>query len=159
MPLNIFIDYKLINDLQWHTVEMSPEEYFDTSLLEKDEKLIWNSIPEYNHAIEYLDIDLCLLSNTRTRIRIQDSEFLITLTITTTFWNNGQNLIIERIDNALDETKSVMIIQTKLQEDPTVWEIMRFKKKSDVLELEFHTFIRENEDGSQTEKKIFPKEI
>ncbi|MBD2302123.1 hypothetical protein [Nostoc sp. FACHB-190] len=157
MTLNIFIDYKLINDLQWHIVEMSPEEYFDTSLLEEGEQLIWNSIPEYNHAIEYLNIDPSLVSDTR--IRVQDSESLKTLTITTTFWNNGNNFIIERIDNALDKAKYVMIIQTKLQEDPTTWEIMRFKKKSDVLELEFHTFIRENEDGSQTEKKIFPKEI
>ncbi|MBD2486471.1 hypothetical protein [Aulosira sp. FACHB-615] len=157
MTLNIFIDYKLINDLQWHIVEMSPEEYFDTSLLEEGEQLIWNSIPEYNHAIEYLNIDPSLVSDTR--IRVQDSESLKTLTITTTFWNNGNNFIIERIDNALDKAKYVMIIQTKLQEDPTIWEIMRFKKKSDVLELEFHTFIRENEDGSQTEKKIFPKEI
>ncbi|MBD2457444.1 hypothetical protein H6G80_25620 [Nostoc sp. FACHB-87] len=157
MTLNIFIDYKLINDLQWHIVEMSPEEYFDTSLLEEGEQLIWNSIPEYNHAIEYLNIDPSLVSDTR--IRVQDSESLKTLTIITTFWNNGNNFIIERIDNALDKAKYVMIIQTKLQEDPTIWEIMRFKKKSDVLELEFHTFIRENEDGSQTEKKIFPKEI
>ncbi|OCQ89641.1 hypothetical protein BCD64_16885 [Nostoc sp. MBR 210] len=157
MTLNIFIDYKLINDLQWHIVEMSPEEYFDTSLLDEGEQLGWNSIPEYNHAIEYLNIDQSLVSNTR--IRIQDSESLKSLTITTTFWNNGQDFIIERIDNALDTTKYVMITQTKLQEDPTIWEIMRFKKNSDVLEIEFHTFIRENKDGSQTEKKIFPKEI
>ncbi|KAF3888121.1 MULTISPECIES: hypothetical protein [Nostocales] len=156
MSLEIFIDYKIANEPQWHTVEMSPEEYFDLNLLDEDEELVWNSVPEYNHAIEYLDVEPSLVSHTR--LRIKDSTIQKFLTITTTFWHHGQNFIIERSDKESGEPE-IVIINTKLQEAPTVWEIMKFHKKNDLTELEFHTFIRDNEDGSQTEKKIFPDEV
>lgn len=153
MVLQIFIDYRMNNSSQWQTVEFSPEEYFDISL---DENIEWNSVPEYNHAIEYLNIDTKLVVNTR--IRINDSNFGDMTTITTTFWNQGKNFVLERTDK---ETKvssyyCLLITNILLQEDPSISEIMRFKKIDGVLEIEFHSFIQDNEDGSQTEKIVFP---
>lgn len=84
---------------------------------------MWNSVPEYDRAIEYLDVEPSLGSHTR--LRIKDSTIQKFLTITTTFWHHSQNLIIERSDRESGEPRLV-IINTKLQEAPTVWEIMKF---------------------------------
>jgi DNA primase len=53
--VQISIEYKLNDSSQWHFVDFSPEEYFD---LDPDEEVAWDCVPEYNHAIDYLDVDL-----------------------------------------------------------------------------------------------------
>ena len=156
MNLRILIEYKLNNSSEWHTVELSTEEYFDMDMIDEDEEISWNCIPEYDHAIEYLDINSSSVSNTS--IIISDRESDTNRVIKTTFWNNGQNQIIERIDKCSGISSYLMITNTKLQEEPSVREIMRFSRTNDVLEIKFHSFIRDNEDGSQTEKIIFPND-
>jgi hypothetical protein len=152
MAVQIFIDYQL-DSMQWHSVELLPEEYFDSTF---NETIEWNSVPEWNEAIRYLDVDP--ESVVKTRIRISDDESN-TRTITTTFWNCGRNQIVERVDKGSGASSYLMVITTLLQEFPSVWEIIRFKKRENLLDLEFHSFIRDNEDGSQTEKKIFPNDL
>lgn len=106
--------------------------------------------------IEYLDVDPVLVANTRLRIRDTDSG--ATRTITTTFWNYGRNQIAERIDTGSEIYPYALILTVRVQENPTIWEIMRFKRRDDVLEMEFHSFIQDNDDGSQSEKIVFPAE-
>jgi hypothetical protein len=151
MTIQIFIDYRMCGSTHWSTIEFSPEEYFDL-VYEKIEEIEYYSIPEWDHAIEYLDVDPESIANTR--LRIKDTESKATRTITTTFWNAGKNQIIERIDKEQDTSSYLMIVSTLVQEEPTVWEIMRFQRNDDVLTLEYHSFI--NDDGSELEGKIFP---
>jgi hypothetical protein len=49
-----------------------------------------------------------------------------------------------------------MVITSKVQDNPAVWEIMRLQRENDVPVQEFHSFIADREDGSQSEKIIYP---
>ncbi|MEG4013604.1 MULTISPECIES: hypothetical protein [unclassified Microcoleus] len=151
MSVSIFIDYKLINDTQWHTIEMSPENYFDLYL---DEKIRWDCVPKYDKVIDYLNVDRKQVLNTR--LRIIDNEASVTKIITTTFWAQGENTIAERLVRGLEKLYWLMVITTKVQDNPAVWEILRLQKENDVPIVEFHSFITDNEDGSETEKIIYP---
>ncbi|MEG4996306.1 hypothetical protein [Microcoleus sp. B4-D4] len=151
MSVSIFIDYKLINDTQWHTIEMSPENYFDLYL---DEKIRWDCVPKYDKVIDYLNVDRKQVLNTR--LRIIDDEASVTKIITTTFWDQGENTIAERLVRGLEKLYWLMVITTKVQDNPAVWEILRLQKENDVPIVEFHSFITDNEDGSETEKIIYP---
>jgi hypothetical protein len=119
MSVSIFIDYKLINDTQWHTIEMSPENYFD---LDNDEKITWHCVPQYDkeidYLIDYLNVDSEQVLNTR--VRIIDDEASVTKVITTTFWNQGQNTIAERLIRGLEKSHWLMVITTKVQDNPAV---------------------------------------
>lgn len=151
MSVSIFIDYKLINDTQWHTIEMSPENYFDLYL---DEKIRWDCVPKYDKVIDYLNVDRKQVLNTT--LRIIDDEASVTKIITTTFWDQGENTIAERLVRGLEKSYWLMVITTKVQDNPAVWENLRLQKENDVPRVEFHSFITDNEDGSETEKIIYP---
>ncbi len=151
MSVCIFIDYRFINDTEWHTIEISPQDYFD---IDPDEKIAWNCVPEYDKVIDYLDVNPKQVLNTR--LRIIDDEASVTKVITTTFWNQGENHIAERIIKGLEIPDWLMVMTIKIQDNPPIWEILRLQRKNDVHMLEFHSFITDNEDGSQTEKVIYP---
>ncbi len=153
--LSISIEYKTIDSSQWHIIELLPEDYFYLVDLEPDEVLEWDSVPEYDDAIDYLDIEPNLVSNTR--LRISDIEAQITKVITETFWNQGNNRIVERIDSRNSEVFYwLMIIDTKVQDNPTIWEILRIEKEDNLPKISHHSFIKDNEDGSQAEMNIYP---
>jgi hypothetical protein len=150
MSIQVFIDYHQKNTSEWITIELKPEEYFD---VESDAEITWNSIPRFDNAIDYLDLEKSAINNTR--IRISDSQFNLGRTISTTFWNGGENQIIERVDEGKNDMQ--IIITNKIQENPDIWEIMRFKKQNHTLQIEFHSFIQEDENEFQVEKVIFPE--
>ena len=151
MPISIYLEYKLLTSPEWHTIEFLPEDYFD---LDPEEKVEWDSVPEYDDAIDYLDIDPKSVLNTR--VRIIDDKANITKVITTTFWNNGENQIAERIDKGPEMFYWLIVITVKLQNDPPVWETLRIERENDVPLIDFHSFIKDNEDGSEAEIKIYP---
>lgn len=159
MSVSVFIDYRLINEPEWHTLEIPPEDYFD---LDPDEKIAWDCVAEYDKEIDYLitSLDVNRKQVLNTRVRIIDDEVNVTKVITTTFWNQGDNHIIERSIKGLELLKWLpdwlMITTTKVQDNPPVWEILRLQKENNVPVLEFHSFITDNEDGSQSEKVIYP---
>lgn len=126
--VRIFLEYKLINSSQWHCVEMSPEDYFD---LDPDEEIEWNCIPEYEHGIDYLNIDRASILSTK--ITIIDPKVEVTKIITETFWNQGQNRIIERIDRGTEVSYFLTIVDIKLQDDPPIYEILRFERDEENL--------------------------
>ena len=152
MSVYIFLEYQLIGSERWEVIELLPEEYFD---LDPDEKIEWNRVPMYDQAVEYLDIKRKQLSHTK--LKIVDDEANVTKAITTTFWNNGENSIAERIiDRDTGGSDWLMVREIKLQDNPNIWEILRLQRKDAVPILEFHSFITDNEDGSQSEKIIYP---
>ncbi|HLO48102.1 MAG TPA: hypothetical protein VK211_06740 [Kamptonema sp.] len=153
MSVYIFLEYQLIGSERWEVIEILPEEYFD---LDPDEKIEWDCVAMYDKDFEYLDIERQELSHTK--LRIVDDEANVTKVITTTFWNNGENLIAERIINRDTGSDWLMVIEIKLQDHPNIWEILRLQRKDEVPIVEFHSFITDNEDGSESEKIIYPIE-
>lgn len=54
MTIEIFIDYRMHGSSEWETVEFTPEEYYDHSYYEEeDDPIEWDSVPEWDKAIEY----------------------------------------------------------------------------------------------------------
>jgi hypothetical protein len=158
MTVTIKIDYKILNSLDWHTISLTPEEYFDKSYFEEypDEEFEWNSVSEFDDTIDYLDLDPSTISHTR--IRIYDDKANASRILSETRWNNGESFIAERIDKHLEETNELMVISIKLRENPTEWEILRIQKEDGMPVLEFHSIITDMEDGSQEERIIYPVE-
>lgn len=147
---NIIIQYKLDGENLWKTFNITPEEYFD---LEEDELIEVDSVPIHNHAINY--IEDCLNKITNTKIVISDENTRRKRIITTTYWNNQENSIIERLDFDNDFCDyNELIIEGKIKDSPPVFEVMRVVRENDVLIPIYHGFITEMDDGSQVENKI-----
>jgi hypothetical protein len=158
MSITINIDYKISNSPEWKTVALTPEEYFDKDYFEEypDEEIEWDSVPEFNDALDYIDVDPEILSHTR--ITIFDNEKNISRTLSKALWNKGENFIIERTDKYADKVEELIVINIKLKDSPTEWEILRFQKENGIPMLEFHSVILDKEDGSQEERVIYPIE-
>lgn len=134
---------------------LTPEEYFE---LEPGEEASIQSIPRYNHAIDYLDIEARSVQNTR--LQISDSEARQKTVVMETFWKSGENRIIETHDlDAGGASHWEMIVSTRIKQDPATTQILRFTRdQSGPVQLLSHLHIRENLDGSETEARIFPPE-
>jgi hypothetical protein len=159
MPVNIFIDYKTSNSSQWETITLTPEEYFDKGYFEQypEDEFEWNSLPEFDDAIDYIDVDSELI--THTRIRVIDDKTKASRTLSTALWNNTENSITERVDKCSDSIDELTVIEIKLQDNPPEYEILRIQKENGVPMLEFHSIITDLEDGSQEERIIYPVRI
>jgi len=141
--------YKFYNSSKWHTVNFSPNEYFD---LDEDEKAEWDCIPLYNDSLDYLDVEKALVQYIETTI--VDIKATTTQIFTETLWNQGNNRITETDvsgSNSWNET----IIEIKLEDNPPTWEILRYRKENNFSKLSYHGLIIDNEDGSQSEKIIY----
>jgi hypothetical protein len=151
--LAIEIQYKIHNSPDWHSLDLTPEQYFD---LEDNEPIEIDCIPRYNHAIDYLK-DLNLWQKKTiivTRINLIDFSKKEQRQITERFWNQGKNRIIERIDLDLGtfHTKyNEILIETQIKENPSQWQIMRLNRQDGIISPIFHGLIEENSDGSESE--------
>jgi hypothetical protein len=146
--MEIILEYKLQTSEGWKSVRLSPDQYFD---LEPGEQPKVDSVARYNHGIDYLNFvpqDIRM-----TRLRIKDDMRQSTLTICETFWNNGQNRVIERRDHGAGEYWE-MIVEIRISEVPTTWEILRLGRREGILIPWYHGRIRRNSDGSETETKV-----
>jgi hypothetical protein len=146
--MQISIAYKVKESTEWEMITLSPDEYLD---LEPGEE-IEDCIPIYDHAIDYLDVDRKSISDTKIIVREANGQQQV---ITETFWNQGENRIIERTDSGF-KSFWLMIIEIKLKDTPPTWEIMRFEREDSIPKLCYHDLIQENEDGSQTETSVYP---
>lgn len=153
----IELQYLLENGQKWHSIKLSASEYFD---LETNEPIELDCIPRYNHAIDYikdnsphLDINQIIV----TKIMLIDLVHQQQRQITETFWGYSQNRLIERKDldlNTLQIQYHELIIETQIQNNPPLWEILRLSQDNGIMTPLFHSLIQENSDGSQTETKI-----
>ncbi|EGO63792.1 hypothetical protein [Acetonema longum] len=152
--IDIIIQFQEEGDLDWKAIELTPEDYFDLNYLDQNEILEIDSIPVYNHAIDYLkNLQKCVNKVISTKITIQEADKQIS--ITEYYWNNQQNSIVERIDYIRSEKVLELIITSvKVKNDPVVWEIIRFVRIDGILVPQLHSFITDNPDGSQSEEKI-----
>lgn len=145
--ISIKLEYMLLDSNIWASVTLLPEEYFD---LDPDEEITLDCVPKYNHAIDYLDCDkVC-----NTRLEISDLSTKATRGITETFWNDGKNRIIERIDKGSGLDYNEMILEITVSESPLTWEIVRLHRQDGLLIPNYHGYITKNADGSETEIKV-----
>lgn len=144
--VSVNIKYKLVNEQSWVNLAISPQEYFD---LEEHEKIEVDSIPIYNHALDYINKNKKEIEITQ--IAIYDHIKHARIIITETFWDNQNNRIIERIDTGKADEGELIIVESKIRDNPLVYEIIRFNRKDEILIPEYHGFITQNSDGSQTE--------
>ncbi len=146
--IKITISYKLNHSNYWEYISLNPHDYFD---LEPDEKITLDCIPQYNHAIDYLNIDRTEIS--ATKLSIIDENIENKSVIIEKFWHEGKNRLIERQDFG-DSPYWEMILEQELSQNPAVWEVMRLGKEDEVIVLLYHGFLQDNDDGSQTEIRL-----
>jgi hypothetical protein len=148
LSMKITIAYKFNHSNSWEYMSLHPDEYFD---LEPEEKFTLDSVPKYNHAIEYLNIDITEINATKLSIIDENTENKCL--IIEKFWHGGKNRLIERHDFG-DSPYWEMILEQELTENPAVWEVMRLGKEDEVIVLLYHGFLQDNDDGSQTEIRL-----
>jgi hypothetical protein len=155
--VNVEIQYLLKEHQEWNCFKLSPQEYFD---LEENETIELDCVPQYAHALDYLreyytKIDLTQILVTR--IILIDFLNKKQRQINERFWFNSQNRLIERIDLDLTQFQiqdHEIIIETKINNNPPQWEILRLNQQNQMINPIFHSFIQENPDGSETENQI-----
>lgn len=146
--IQVEIYYQLIDSRDWIFLEVTPDEYFD---LEPDEQVELDSLPRYNHAIDYLDVE-----NERviaTKIILIDEILKAKRSIVERYWNHGRNRAIERTDMGADPYWE-MILEVQVSANPPLWEIIRLGREDGVMTPLYHGFIQDNDDGSQTETQV-----
>lgn len=146
--IHITIQYQLKDNNNWLTVELTPDEYFD---LELDEEVELNSIPRYNHAIEYLDVEQHRIL--ATKITLIDEKTKSKRLIIERFWNQGKNRLIECTDTGSNPYWE-MILEIQANQKPPLWEIVRLGRENGIVTPSYHGLIQDNDDGSQTETVI-----
>lgn len=146
--VQIMLKYKTLSHGDWQFVELAAQDYFD---LEPDEEVEIDSIPEYNHAIDYLALDSSQIETTM--LILTDEERQAHRAITETFWNNGQNRLIERVDSGSDPYWE-MILEVRTGQTPSTWEVLRVCREDGAMKPIYHAFIKDNHDGSQLETRI-----
>jgi hypothetical protein len=150
--IQIELGYKLLDSKEWKSIDLEPKNYFD---IESGELVNLESIPFYDHAIDYLvqDLEIQKESVMATRVHLYDKSTKQERLITESFWNYGCNRLIERQDMG-DHPYSEIILEMLVSEVPEVWEVLRCDRLSGVLSPSYHAKIHDREDGSQVEKHI-----
>ena len=129
-----------------------PEVFFD---LDPGELAEIDSVPKHNHAIEYLDADPGKIQHTV--LAIANTETGASKVISETFWNGGKNRIIETNEKDDDARgNSELIVETAVNDQPLVTEIVRASRQEGPWALAYHVFIRRNPDGTEMEEKVYP---
>ncbi|MCE5199170.1 MAG: hypothetical protein ABFD54_16235 [Armatimonadota bacterium] len=142
--ITVKIEYMPVGDTDWKIIDISPEIYF----IEDEKPFNVESIPQYDHAIDYL-CDSSKLNIRITRIRIQD-DIGNSIEITETFWDKQRNRVIERVDSGCSPYQEI-ILDLRV---PDHHEIMRLVREDGYLTPVYHGIIVDNPDGSNTERKI-----
>lgn len=143
--ISITLEYNLIGNSQWVSIKLRPEEYFD---LEPGEEVELDCVPKFSNTVDYLDFDSTQLQGTK--LTLFDQETGSSRIFTETFWNEGKNRVIERVDKGQNEEYWELILDLQLKESPPTSEILRLDKRNGVLSPNLHVFIRRNKNGSET---------
>lgn len=148
--IKIEIHYKLDGNTEWNDFRIAPNKYFD---LDEFEQPGFDSVPFFNHAIDY--IEDCVEKVVSTKVIISDEYKKTKRIINTSYWNEQKNSITERIDLSNGICESELIIETRIEDIPPIYEVMRIIRKEDILIPIYHGFFTDKDDGSQVERQIF----
>ncbi len=151
--ITISIKFLLVGQSAWQQADFLPESFFD---LDPGEAPEIDSVPKRNHAIEYLEVDPGHIQHTI--LTITNTKKETSKVVSETFWNGGRNRIIETNEIGVAEPHTELIVETKVNQQPPVTEIVRAWKEKGPWALAYHVFILTNPDGTETEKKVYPPE-
>ena len=76
--------------------------------------------------------------------------------ISETFWNDGKNRIIEVSESGDRAPRSELIVETRVNENPILIEIVRAWKDNAYWKMAFHVFIEGDPNGAETETQVYP---
>jgi hypothetical protein len=119
MEISIEISYKYKENDDSNVSEkrytILPDQYFDMSMSDENESLDIDTLPQYDHAIEYLlnlepNLNRKKISETKIVIR----EGIKTKIISEKFWQGGNNCLIECLDLYPDNYSHLFIIGTQI---------------------------------------------
>ncbi len=149
--ITINIEYRLQNEDKWYSKKLSSEEYFDMDMLDCDEILDVDSIPlHFQSNADYVDIPDNMIQSIITTI--YDEEKKETKIITEFRYNRF--FIRERIIDMNSEKEYELIVDIQISKDTS--DVIRFVRNNmGILEMLFHSRIKELPDGSEQEEKIF----
>jgi hypothetical protein len=142
MEISIEISYKHKDNVGIIEKKYSilPEQYFD--LLDENESLDIDTLPKYDHAIEYLSnwehgFDKKNISETKTVLR----EGMKTKIISEKFWNEGNNCLIECLELYPDNFSHLIIIVALINNQYS--EVIRIFKETgvDTFDLTTHSIL------------------
>lgn len=152
--ISISISYKFVSDAMWQSFDLSEAAYFDIDSADS-EPLDVESIPKYDDVLDYLFIRIGDDANkvTSAKIVITDSITDAKVELLTTYWNDQRNRIVESVVFG-SRNYYELIISSEISEFPCETEITRLIRKEGVLVPVYHGFIKDNPDGSQSERKV-----
>jgi hypothetical protein len=131
--LSVQLKYKLRDEGSWREKDISLAEYFD---LEEDKKSAMDSVPMYMHAVEYLDKSSADIEFTI--VTIADGNTSKLVEIRETFWNEGKNRIVERIDLIKNELVYNEVI-VQVEYSSSEFETIRFEREGRINKLTYHS--------------------
>lgn len=144
--MSVIVEYLIKGQSKFVRKEISEEEYFD---LEENEIPEINSIPKFSQPYLYINhnlkdillVNLCIEINNEKRIFKQ------------TIWNNGNNLLTERIDIGSENYKEI-ILSIKIDEKKHLFETIRLFVGDMYIVPTYHSLIHSGKNGEDVEKKI-----
>lgn len=152
MPkIKITIEYQELNQSEWKIFEVPTGDYFDCDSVNED--LSWESVPLYNHAVEYLPVQKKKVQ--ATKLVVDDQLNKVVRKIYEYFWNDGNSQLIEVTDEGLNNNRHEIIISLLFSEKPNVTQIVRCHKENGLFKPNYIGLITENIDGTETEQKFF----
>ena len=142
--MKITFKYQIKGEKHWRVLNLKPEEYFD-----QDDKYDLNSSPKHSNFHEYL---------TYSKVEILFIHIIIETEygrrdFKQSFWNDGNNFIIERIDS-VDRDYREIIISSLIDNEKKEWETLRIVSNNHRLFPAYHGVIRDELDGTQSERKL-----
>ena len=129
MGTDVKMMYKLKRDVEWIVLQLTPEQYFD-DLPPEEEGYDVESVPRFFDVRDYLeerDDSLRDSDITNINVFLRDSEKNTEINFYYTYWNNGENVLIERKDNFPLKSYHEIIIQLTI--DRYLCETLRFVEK------------------------------
>jgi len=149
--IEITITYQLSRSSGEESRVLTPEQYYEHA---GSEAVAIDSVPRHAHAYQYLGVLKSDLNYTRVRVR-NGREWI---DVFETFWNHGNNFLVETERRLRNEELYELIIQSKISEEPPTYEIMRFERRNGHLRPIFHVVDFEEATGVR-EEKVFPASI
>lgn len=134
-------------------LQPTPEQYFDLDPEEKEKDgYTVESVPRFLDIRDYLeerDKSLRDSDITNVNVFLRDVKKNAGISFYHTYWNNGENMLIERRDSTPLESYHEIIIQLTI--DRCICETLRFVEENGIMHPTMHSHILNNADGTQSD--------
>lgn len=144
--MSIKIEFLLKGENEFTRRDISYEDYFD---LEENEKIEINSIPRFSQPYLYLNVNIEKILLVIIEIEINNDRKIFKQTI----WNNGDNILTERIDIGSNNYKEI-ILSVKIKEATGLYETIRLFVGNKITVPIYHSLIHLDENGRDIEKRF-----